>query len=220
MFCSKCGARLEPGAGFCTACGIPVTGPLPPATISPAAIPSANWSPAVAAGEPPVYAGYPAAIALPSPYAGFWLRLVAYLIDSILLGVVYGVLFLIGVAMIGVESLQSMARGMENGDAAPSAAFIMMIIFVMFLGIIASWLYYAYLESSANQGTLGKMALGLIVTDLQGRRISFGRGTGRFFAKIITGLIPLGIGYIMAGFTEKKQALHDMIVGTLVLRRN
>jgi uncharacterized RDD family membrane protein YckC len=214
MFCSKCGARLESGAGFCTACGTPVTGPLPPAALA-----TANLSPAVAAGAPPVYAGYPAAIALPSPYAGFWLRFVAHLIDSIVLSVVYGVLFLIGIAMIGVESLQTMAHGMENGDATPSAAFILMICFVLLLGTIASWLYYAYLESSTNQGTLGKMALGLIVTDLQGRRIGFGRATGRFFAKIITGLIPLGIGYIMAGFTEKKQALHDMIVGTLVLRR-
>jgi len=93
-------------------------------------------------------------------------------------------------------------------------------MFVLFLSIVASWIYSAYLESSPNQGTLGKMALGLIVTDLQGRRISFGHATGRFFAKIITGLIPLGIGYMMAGFTEKKQALHDMIAATLVLRKN
>jgi uncharacterized RDD family membrane protein YckC len=57
------------------------------------------------------------------------------------------------------------------------------------------------------------------VTDLQGRRITFARASGRFFAKIITGLIPLGIGYIMAGFTEKKQALHDMIASCLVLRK-
>jgi uncharacterized RDD family membrane protein YckC len=63
------------------------------------------------------------------------------------------------------------------------------------------------------------MALGLIVTDLQGQPVSFARASGRFFAKIITGMIPLGIGYIMAGFTEKKQALHDMIAGCLVLRK-
>ena len=188
--------------------------------MSPTVVPPANLSPAVEAGATPIYAGYPAAVALPSPYAGFWLRFVAHLIDSIVLSVVYGVLFLIGIAMVGVESLRSMAQGMENGDAAPSAAFIMMMLFVLFLGTLASWLYYAYMESSVNQGTLGKMALGLIVTDLQGRRISFGRATGRFFAKIITGLIPLGIGYMMAGFTEKKQALHDMIVGTLVLRKS
>ncbi len=76
------------------------------------------------------------------------------------------------------------------------------------------------MESSSYQGTLGKMALGLIVTDLQGRRVTFGRASGRFFAKIITGLIPFALGYIMAGFTEKKQALHDMIASCLVLRKN
>ncbi|MGC1597749.1 MAG: RDD family protein, partial [Candidatus Acidiferrales bacterium] len=80
-------------------------------------------------------------------------------------------------------------------------------------------LYYAWMESSQYQGTLGKMALGLTVTDLQGRRVTFARASGRFFAKIITGLIPLAIGYIMAGFTEKKQALHDMIASCLVLRK-
>jgi uncharacterized RDD family membrane protein YckC len=75
------------------------------------------------------------------------------------------------------------------------------------------------MESSRHQGTLGKMTLGLIVTDLQGRPIGFAVASGRYFAKIITGLIPLGIGYAMAGFTEKKQALHDMIASCLVLRR-
>src|SRR6202007_2087717 len=113
-----------------------------------------------------------------------------------------------------------MVRGMDNGDAEPPVAFILMLIFVSFLWLIASWIYYAYLESSPNQGTLGKMALGLIVTDLQGRRISFGHATGRFFAKIITHLIPLGIGYMMAGFTEKKQALHDITPAPLPLRKN
>ena len=64
------------------------------------------------------------------------------------------------------------------------------------------------------------MALGLTVTDMRGRRVTFGRASGRFFAKMITGLIPLCIGYIMAGFTEKKQALHDMIASCLVLKKN
>jgi uncharacterized RDD family membrane protein YckC len=84
--------------------------------------------------------------------------------------------------------------------------------------VILQWLYFAGMESSEHQGTLGKMALGLIVTDINDQRISFARATGRFFAKIITNYTFL-IGYIMAGFTEKKQALHDMIASTLVLRR-
>ena len=85
--------------------------------------------------------------------------------------------------------------------------------------LLGQWLYFAYLESGEKQGTWGKQMLGLYVTDLAGNRISFGRASGRFFAKIITGLIPLGIGYIMAGITERKQALHDMIASCLVLRR-
>jgi uncharacterized RDD family membrane protein YckC len=183
--------------------------------------PAAYAPPAIApVGAVPAYPVAPTAIALPSPYAGFWLRAVAYIIDGIILGFIFGVLFLIGIAFVGVGSIEAMARGMHNADAEPPVALVLMLIFIFFLSIVASWLYYAYLESSPNQGTLGKMALGLIVTDVQGRRISFGHATGRFFAKIITGLIPLGIGYMMAGFTEKKQALHDMIAATLVLRKN
>jgi uncharacterized RDD family membrane protein YckC len=72
------------------------------------------------------------------------------------------------------------------------------------------------MESSPLQATIGKLAVGLRVTDLQGQRISFGRATGRFFAKWLSGAILL-IGYLMAGFTEKKQALHDRIAGCLVL---
>ncbi len=80
------------------------------------------------------------------------------------------------------------------------------------------WLYFALMESSKNQGTLGKMALGLKVTDMDGNKISFGRATGRYFSKILSGMI-LMIGYIIAGFTDKKQALHDMIASCLVLRK-
>ena len=80
-----------------------------------------------------------------------------------------------------------------------------------------SWLYFALLESSARGATLGKMALSMRVTDLEGRRISFMRATGRYFAKYLSGMI-LAIGYIMAAFTAKKQALHDMLAGTLVAK--
>ncbi len=87
------------------------------------------------------------------------------------------------------------------------------------LGFLVIWLYFTLMESSSKQGTLGKMALGLAVTDLDGSRISFGRATGRYFGRIISSLI-IGIGYIMAGFTDKKQALHDMMAGCLVIRKS
>ena len=83
------------------------------------------------------------------------------------------------------------------------------------LSIVLSWLYSALLESSARGATLGKMVMGARVTDLSGGRISFGRATGRYFAKIISGMI-LAIGFIMVAFTARKQGLHDMIAGTLV----
>ena len=88
-----------------------------------------------------------------------------------------------------------------------------MIFRIVLISAVLKWLYYALLESSSWQATVGKKALGLEVTDLEGRRISFGRATGGFFGKIISAMI-LYIGFIMAGFTEKKQALHDMMAGT------
>jgi len=80
------------------------------------------------------------------------------------------------------------------------------------------WLYYALFEASHFQATPGKMALGLVVTDETGHRIGFGRATGRYFAKLISALI-LYIGFMMAGWTEKKQALHDILASTLVLKK-
>jgi len=85
-------------------------------------------------------------------------------------------------------------------------------------GLVAGWLYFAIMESSDHQATLGKMALGLVVTDLQGRQITFGRATGRYFGKILSAFI-FCIGFMMAGFTERKQALHDMLAGALVVRK-
>jgi uncharacterized RDD family membrane protein YckC len=133
---------------------------------------------------------------------------VAHLIDDLLLGIGFGILVLIAVATIGVGSLRTMIEGMNGEDPQIPAAMISAIIFVGLAWMLLAWIYNAGMESSRHQGTLGKMALGLIVTDLQGRPM------------IITGLIPLGIGYALAGFTEKKQALHDMIASCLVLRRS
>ena len=82
---------------------------------------------------------------------------------------------------------------------------------------MGEWLYFSLLESSANQATVGKIVCGLKVTDLDGRRISFGRATARYFAKILSGLILL-IGFAMVGWTTQKRGLHDFIAGTLVLR--
>jgi uncharacterized RDD family membrane protein YckC len=84
------------------------------------------------------------------------------------------------------------------------------------LGFVAPWLYEAFMLSSEWQATVGKRAMSIAVTGIDGGRISFARATGRHFAKYISAFI-LFIGFIMAGFTAKKQALHDMLAETLVV---
>jgi uncharacterized RDD family membrane protein YckC len=86
------------------------------------------------------------------------------------------------------------------------------------LGFLAPWLYEAFMMSSEWQATVGKRVMSIVVTDSEGKRISFARATGRHFAKYISTFL-LGIGFIIAAFTEKKQALHDMIAETLVIKR-
>jgi predicted Zn finger-like uncharacterized protein len=86
------------------------------------------------------------------------------------------------------------------------------------VGVILGWLYFALMESSSRQGTLGKMALGIKVTDLSGNAISFGRATVRHFGKILSTIILL-VGYLMVAFTAKKQGLHDMMAGCLVVKQ-
>ncbi len=142
-------------------------------------------------------------------YAGFWVRFVAFVIDAIAVGIV----------TVPVSAIIAVAIGLAGGAVSMPEMGVHLVRFLASFAFsaLANWIYEAALESSARQATLGKMALGLKVTDLQGRRISFARATGRHFAKILSGLILL-IGYILAGFHARKQALHDMIAGTLVVR--
>ncbi len=135
-------------------------------------------------------------------YAGFWRRFGACLIDGVILMVCnYVIGFIFGFIY---ASITKTAEGYW--------------ILGNILGILIGWVYYAGLESSAKQATPGKMAIGIIVTDLEGERLTFGRATGRHFAKILSGII-LCVGYIMAGFTARKQALHDIIAGCLVIQK-
>ena len=206
MYCSKCGAVLAADAVFCQSCGTQVTR-------------AAVLAPSLGTVSP--HAGVGAiAYALNVTYAGFWLRLVAYVLDSLIIGFAVMVLFVpFFFLMGGVSILETLPRGrVERVDPAQFMAFLSLALTLFALSSVAKWLYFAYLESGEKQATWGKQALGIYVTDLAGQRITFGRATGRFFGKIVTGLIPLGIGFIMAGFTERRQALHDMIASTLVLR--
>lgn len=210
MFCTKCGANVPEGAGFCNACGTPVGG----AAVAPVTTPAGVVAPAAYAAAPVVPSFAPNVA-----YAGFWLRLVAYLIDGLLIGVVFGALIVIAILAFGGGAFIESLKHIDNSDDVVPVLLVTWFFILIPVAIVLPWLYYAKMESSSRQGTFGKVALGLIVTDMTGRPITFGRASGRFFAKFITGMIPLAIGYIMAGFTEKKQALHDMIATCLVLRK-
>ncbi len=148
----------------------------------------------------PAVAGVPVLNETPEvkqEYAGFWMRVAAYIIDAILIAIVTQ-LIASGLSMV-----------LDLGVAAVANTLI---------GLVGTWLYYALMEASENQGTLGKMALGIKVTDVEGKRIGFGRATGRHFAKFVSNL-TLGIGFLMIAWTEKKQGLHDLIAGALVVRK-
>jgi uncharacterized RDD family membrane protein YckC len=227
MYCSRCGAAAADNAAFCSSCGQPLSAAGAPPAVGAGPIPAPAYSaPGVSAGAAPLSApvttapAYPAAgVAVVQPYAGFWLRLVAYIIDSIVL--LFGFVIVIGVvaAIVGAGFFRNIGENMSGGENFFAPAAVLVILMFLFASLAGCWLYYAWFESSQYQATPGKLALGLFVTDMEGRRVSFARASGRFFAKLITGLIPLFIGYIMAGFTAKKQALHDMIASCLVLRR-
>ena len=122
-------------------------------------------------------------------YAGFWKRFAALVIDALVLLVPYLIIWAIFRNQAPIRTV---------------------------LNILMGWAYGAGMESSTRQATVGKMVMGIVVTDINGNRLSFGRATGRYFGKILSGLI-IGIGYIIAAFTAKKQALPDLLAETLVV---
>jgi uncharacterized RDD family membrane protein YckC len=134
-------------------------------------------------------------------YAGFWLRFVAAFIDGLILAVVG---FVIG-GVIGF------ALGSAGADQRAIG------LLAQLAGVAVNWLYFALQESGPHQATVGKRALSLRVTDISGQRLTFGRASGRFFGKYIS-MLTLFIGYMMAGWTQRKQALHDIMANCLVLR--
>jgi uncharacterized RDD family membrane protein YckC len=141
--------------------------------------------------------------AYPVAYAGFWRRFVAFVVDSIILGIPVSIILTAVLFAALPESIHT--------AASATVRFLVSVVF--------SWLYYTLLESSRAQATPGKMLLGIVVIDLPGQRISWARANARYWSKYISAII-FYIGYIMAGFTSKKQALHDMIAGTLVIKKH
>jgi len=122
-------------------------------------------------------------------YGGFWRRVVAWLIDFIVVSVASGIII------------------------ASTFGFGMLVVF------FGHWVYEALLTSSPWQATIGKKAMNMVVTDMDGKRLSFAHATGRYFAKWVSAL-ALGVGFIIVAFTDKKQGLHDLIASTVVLNQS
>ncbi len=143
-------------------------------------------------------------------YAGFWKRVAAYTIDSIVVGMVGGI---IGGVIGGVLGVMLLGAG---GASANTSGMLIIQGLANLAGIALGVAYFGWMHSSSAMATLGKMAIGIKVVREDGTRISFLRGMGRYFALIVSS-IPLGLGFVMAGFTERKRALHDMMCDTVVV---
>ncbi len=179
---------------------VPIPPPLPlkPATVPPpiAARPPVPVFPFPVVPSPGLPLALPQ-VSVTTQYAGFGERFGAFLLDSV---IVFVIDFLIIGVIVGLDSHNN-----------PDEDFVYLVLTVF------NWLYYALFESSAWMATPGKRALGLRVTDLQGRRIGFGRATGRYFGKFLSSL-ALGFGYWTIPSSPMRQGWHDKLSGCLVLR--
>jgi uncharacterized RDD family membrane protein YckC len=154
-------------------------------------------------------------------YAGFWRRFMAYMVDFFVVTVPLAVVLFIIPGDVFSECGTYVEKTFDqDGVAQEASSYRCLTTWVGDLVmIIVVWLYAALMESSARQATLGEMMIGVVVTDTEGNRLSFGRASARYFAKFVSA-ITLMIGFIMAAFTKRKQALHDIMAGTLVIRKS
>jgi uncharacterized RDD family membrane protein YckC len=155
-------------------------------------------------------------------YAGFWIRFAASLLDGIIIAIpmiiIMVIVFFLMFASSGAFEVLTDPAAME-GDISNQQIFTLLVTYgiVLVLSIIIPVVYFAGMHASKWQATIGKKLLKLKVTDLHGNPITFWRALGRYLAMAFLSSI-FYIGYIIAGFTEKKQALHDLIAGTVVIK--
>lgn len=204
MYCRECGHKVKENAEYCLHCGVRPTNS-DKFCQSCGVETKSNQDLCVECGT--LLKKHTAAGAgdRNSKHAGFWLRFVAVTIDSIIIFVPILIITLIVV-------FNQYSNSYYNGYSEPNTGWAYL------LGFGVSVLYYAGLHSSKWQATIGKKMMGIKVVDMNGNRISFLRAFGRLLGTYVSGFI-LYIGYIMAGLTDKKQALHDMIASTLVVKK-
>jgi uncharacterized RDD family membrane protein YckC len=200
LTCEKCGAEIPEGASVCAKCQAPVS----VAQIGPVYVPQRTQQHETLL-EARQLSGLP-----PRPvFAGFWLRAIACFIDTILIATI----FLLVASLFPSTFAKLLPPAPTSLMDIPQPAPLVIALLVA-LGC----LYYTLFEGSGWQATPGKRIMNLYVTDLNGQRITFGRALIRNLARQISGVFF--IGYLIAGFTERKQALHDILARCLVLRRH
>ncbi len=146
--------------------------------------------------------------------AGFLRRWAALFLDQLILSAGFYAIFL--VVLLG-SGLMSEFIAIETGKQDEiSTVFVFVYLGMALLYYLAAGLYYSLMESSGQQATVGKMALGIKVVDRNGQRLSFAHALGRWFAAALS-YLSLYIGFLMAAFTRDKQALHDLVAGTQVV---
>lgn len=184
-----------------------------PDAVARAAMPSAN-------SVPPAFTALPqTTTAALEDHAGFWKRVAAYVVDYIVLlipGKLIGSMFGAAAASAALEEAQKSSGNDPQLFIAALEVYLHAMWPAVLLSTIVAWLYFALLESSAWQATVGKLVMGIRVTDLRGARISLPHALGRYLAKFLS-LIILGIGFLMVAWTQRKQGLHDLLAHTLVL---
>ncbi|MFL1674393.1 RDD family protein [Paenibacillus thiaminolyticus] len=155
-------------------------------------------------------------------HAGFWKRFFANLIDSIIIFILARLIVLIIALLITSLMFETIFISLINTFEHRTAEILFGILSLTIAwggSLSVLWLYYAIMESSRFKGTLGKLALGIAVVDERFEKVSFGRASARYWSKCVS-VVTLYIGFLMAGFTEKKQALHDKIANTYVVNKN
>jgi uncharacterized RDD family membrane protein YckC len=199
LTCEKCGADIAEGISVCGQCETPVS----VAQIGPVYVPQ-DAQPQEATPAEHQLSALP-----PRPmFAGFWLRAMACFIDTIFIAAIFLLVASFFPSTFAKLLPPAPASLMDMPQPAPA---------VIGLLVALGCLYYTMFEASGWQATPGKRILRLYVTDLKGQRITFGRALIRNLARQISGVFF--IGYLIAGFTERKQALHDILASCLVLRR-
>ena len=146
-------------------------------------------------------------------YAGFWLRVSAIIIDAAVLQII------LLVSLWGFIFLYALQIDRSSPLSAPLPPRDVIDLAGVLIFIITSWLYFALMESSKYQATIGKKLIGIEVVDLEDEKISFSRATARQLGKIIC-FFTLYIGFIIAAWTRRKHGLHDKLSGCLVVRTN